>query len=46
LDYQKLIANPQALAGDLNAQKEFEELKSFAESFLLKGNLGRFLVEE
>ena len=46
LDYKKLIANPQALAGDLNAQKEFEELKSFAESFLLKGNLGRFLVEE
>lgn len=46
LDYHKLIANPQALAGDLNAQKEFEELKTFAESYLLKGNLGRFLVEE
>jgi poly-gamma-glutamate synthesis protein (capsule biosynthesis protein) len=46
LDYQKLSANPQVLAGDLNAQKEFEELKTFAESFLLKGNLGRFLVEE
>ena len=46
LDYQKLIANPQALAGDLNAQKAFEELKTFAESYLLKGNLGRFLVEE
>jgi poly-gamma-glutamate synthesis protein (capsule biosynthesis protein) len=46
LDYQKLSANPQLLAGDLSAQKEFEELKTFAESFLLKGNLGRFLVEE
>lgn len=25
---------------------KFEELKTFAESYLLKGNLGRFLVEE
>ena len=46
LDYQKLIANPQVLEGDINAQKEFEELKSFAETYLLKGNLKRFLVKE
>ena len=46
LDYQKLIANPQVLEGDENAQKEFGELKYFAETFLLKGNLARFLVKE
>jgi poly-gamma-glutamate synthesis protein (capsule biosynthesis protein) len=46
LDYQKLCANPKVLEGDVNAQKEFEELKSFAESYLLKGNLARFLVKE
>ncbi len=46
LDYQKLIANPQLLEGDINAQKEFEELKSFAETYILKGNLKRFLVKE
>ena len=46
LDYQKLIANPQVLGGDINAQKEFEELKSFAETYLLKGNLEKFLIKE
>jgi len=46
LDYQNLIANPQVLVGDIKAKKEFDELKSFAETFLLKGNLARFLVKE
>lgn len=46
LDYQKVIVNPQALEGDENAQKEFEEMKYFAETYLLKGNLERFLVKE
>ena len=46
LDYQNLIANPKVLDGDLEAKKEFEELKTFAETYLLKGNLDRFLVKE
>jgi hypothetical protein len=46
LDYQNLIANPKVLDGDIKAKKEFEELKSFAETYLLKGNLARFLVKE
>ena len=46
LDYQNLIANTQALDGDINAKKEFEELKTFAETYLLKGNLDRFLIKE
>jgi hypothetical protein len=46
LDYQKLRKNRGVLKKDKTAQKEFEELKTFAESYLLKGNLSRFLVEE
>ena len=46
LDYEKLRKNRGVLKKDKTAQKEFEELKTFAESYLLKGNLSRFLVEE
>lgn len=46
LDYQKLQTNLQELKGDALAQKEFEELQYFAENYLLKGNLGRFLEKE
>jgi len=46
LDYARLRANSNILATDLLAQREFEELSYFAEAFLLKGNLERFLVKE
>lgn len=46
LDYAHLRENSNILATDLPAQHEFEELSYFAEAFLLKGNLERFLVKE
>jgi Bacterial capsule synthesis protein PGA_cap len=46
LDYSHLRANPNILATDQPAQREFEELSYFAEAFLLKGNLEHFLVKE
>jgi hypothetical protein len=46
LEYQKLRKNRGVLKNDKAAQKEFEELEFFAERFLLKGNLSRFLIEE
>jgi hypothetical protein len=46
LDYAHLRANSNILATDLPAQREFKELSYFAEEFLLKGNLERFLVKE
>ncbi len=46
LDYQRLKENPNVLATDKPAQREFEELAYFAESFLLKGNLEHLLVKE
>jgi hypothetical protein len=46
LDYTRLRENSNILATDQPAQREFEDLSYFAESFLLKGNLGRFLVKE
>jgi poly-gamma-glutamate synthesis protein (capsule biosynthesis protein) len=46
LDYAHLRENSNILATDLPAQHEFEELSYFAEGFLLKGNLERFLVKE
>jgi len=46
LDYTRLRENSSILATDLPAQREFEELSYFAEEFLLKGNLARFLVKE
>jgi hypothetical protein len=46
LDYTRLRENSSILATDLPAECEFEELSYFAEEFLLKGNLARFLVKE
>jgi len=46
LDYTRLRENSNILATDQPAQREFEDLSYFAEEFLLKGNLGRFLVKE
>jgi len=46
LDYTCLRENSNILATDQPAQREFEDLSYFAEEFLLKGNLGRFLVKE
>jgi hypothetical protein len=46
IDYTQLKANPELLANDNPAQLEFQELTYFAETFLLKGNLERFLVKE
>lgn len=44
LDYKKLQQDKSILKTDIAAQKEFEELTYFAENYLLKGNLGQFLV--
>lgn len=44
LDFQKLVNHQTDLKNDREAQKEFEELKAFAENYLLKGNLDKFLV--
>lgn len=44
LDYKKLQHDKSILKTDIAAQKEFEELTYFAENYLLKGNLGQFLV--
>lgn len=44
LDYKKLQQDKSVLKTDVAAQKEFEELTYFAENYLLKGNLGQFLV--
>lgn len=44
LDFQKLSKSTEILKGDKNAIMEFEELKIFAESFILNGNLERFLI--
>jgi nitrogen fixation protein FixH len=41
-----LIVENTKVINDNFSQKEFEELKSFAETYLLKGNLDRFLVKE
>lgn len=46
LEYQKLKKNRSVLKNDKAAQKEFEELALFAEQYLLKGNISRFLIEE
>jgi poly-gamma-glutamate synthesis protein (capsule biosynthesis protein) len=46
IDYTLLKANPELLANDKKSRREFEELTYFAETFLLKGNLERFLVKE
>jgi poly-gamma-glutamate capsule biosynthesis protein CapA/YwtB (metallophosphatase superfamily) len=46
IDFSQLIANSELLANDRAAQQEFAELAYFAESYLLKGNLERFLVKE
>ena len=46
LDYQKLKKNKTAFNNDKAAKKEFEELAFFAEQYLLKGNISRFLIEE
>ncbi len=45
-DYLQLKENVSVLQNDTAAQKEFKELSYFAESYLLKGNLERFLVKE
>jgi hypothetical protein len=45
-DYLTLKENISVLKNDGAALSEFEELSYFAESFLLKGNLARFLVKE
>jgi hypothetical protein len=45
-DYLTLKENIAVLKYDAAALSEFEELSYFAEAFLLKGNLARFLVKE
>ena len=45
-DYLQLKENVSVLKNDAAALREFEELSYFAESYLLKGNLERFLVKE
>lgn len=45
-DYLTLKENIAGLKNDAAALSEFEELSYFAESFLLNGNLDRFLVKE
>ena len=45
-DYLTLKENIAVLKNDAAALSEFEELSYFAEAFLLKGNLARFLVKE
>lgn len=44
LDYTELKNHPEKLAGNPEAEKEFEELQLFAEHFLLPGNLEHFLI--
>ncbi len=46
INYNQLKANSQLLKNDTASKKEFEELVYFAENYLLKGNIARFLVEE
>ncbi len=45
-DYLTLKEDVSVLKNDAAALREFEELTYFAESYLLKGNLERFLVKE
>ncbi|MFM7006194.1 MAG: CapA family protein [Flavobacteriales bacterium] len=44
LDYKKLQQDKSVLKADIAAQNEFDELTYFAENYLLKGNLGPYLV--
>ncbi|GAB4142511.1 MAG: hypothetical protein Fur0041_17610 [Bacteroidia bacterium] len=43
IDYRRLSQHPELLQHDPAAQKEFAELKWFADTYLLRGNLERFL---